>query len=159
MRTQAEHYLDPLLRPRSIAVLGASERPGSVGRLTVENLLTGGYKGNLYAINPGYQSVCGVPCYPNLGSLPETVEHVVLVVGDTRIEAALDDVIAHGAAAATMMSSLVLEKDETPLLRERVAAKVHASELMVCGANGMGFYNCRWHHRPSGRMQIGRAHV
>jgi len=137
-----KHYLDPLLRPRSIAVVGASERPHSVGRRTMENLLTGQYPGRLYAVNPGYDSVLGVPCFANLAALPETIEHVVMVVADARVEAILDDTIAHGVAAATMISSLVLEDDSPPLLRERVAAKIDASGLIVCGANGMGFYNC-----------------
>jgi acyl-CoA synthetase (NDP forming) len=153
-----KHHLDPLLRPRSIAVIGASERDGSVGRRTVENLLLGGYEGPLYAVNPGYSSVCGVPCFPDLASLPAKVEHVILTVGDARIEAALDDVIAHGARAATMITSLVLENDTEPLLRERVARRISDSGLLVCGANGMGFYNfndgvwaCGFETRPNHR--------
>jgi acyl-CoA synthetase (NDP forming) len=142
MTAHNAHKLDPLLRPASLAVVGASERPGSVGRQTMENLLTGQYPGRLYAVNPGYDSILGVPCFPDLASLPVTVEHVVLAVGDARIEAALDDTMAHGALAATMMSSLALEDDSPPLLRDRVAAMVDASGLIVCGANGMGFYNC-----------------
>jgi acyl-CoA synthetase (NDP forming) len=137
-----KHALDPLLRPASMAVVGASERPHSVGRRTVENLLTGKYSGRLYAVNPGYESVLGVPCYPDLESLPETVEHVVLTLGDARIEEALDAVIEHGATAATMMSTLVLAEDSEPLLRDRIDAKIKDSGLIVCGANGMGFYNC-----------------
>jgi acyl-CoA synthetase (NDP forming) len=133
--------LKPLLQPDSIAVLGASERPRSVGRRTVENLLQGGFEGRLYAVNPGYETVCGVRCFPSLDALPETVEHVVLTLGDANVEAGLDAAIAHGARAATMMSSLVLENDEPPLLRERVARKIADSSLIVCGANGMGFYN------------------
>ncbi|HEX9772823.1 MAG TPA: CoA-binding protein, partial [Steroidobacteraceae bacterium] len=135
------HRLDPLLRPGSIAVLGATERAGTVGRTAVENLLKGGYAGPLYAVNPGYASVCGVPCYPSLAALPVPVEHVIFAVGDARVEGALDEAIAHGARAATLMSSLVLEADREPLLRDRVAAKIRASGLLVCGANGMGFYN------------------
>jgi acyl-CoA synthetase (NDP forming) len=135
------HRLDPLLRPRSIAVLGASEREGTVGRTVVENLLKGGYEGGLYAVNPGRRSVLGIPCYPALADLPEPVEHVIFAVADSRMDAALDDVIAYGARAATMMSSLVLEGDSDPPLRERVAAKIRKSGLVVCGANGMGFYN------------------
>ena len=46
------HRLDPLLRPGSIAVVGATEREGSVGRRTVENLMLGQYPGKLYAVNP-----------------------------------------------------------------------------------------------------------
>ena len=89
-------------------MLGATERDGTVGRITVENLLTGGYAGRLYSVNPGYASVCGVPCFPSLAALPSPVEHVILTVGDARVEDALDGVIAHGARAATIMSSLVL---------------------------------------------------
>ena len=107
----------------------------------MENLLTGGFEGALYAVNPGYDAICGVPCFPNLESLPETVEHVVLTVGDPRIENALDEVITHGARAATMMSSLVMKNDRSPPLRDRISAKIQASGLIVCGANGMGFYN------------------
>jgi acyl-CoA synthetase (NDP forming) len=135
------HRLDPLLRPRSIAVLGASEREGTVGRNTVENLLKGGYDGGLYAVNPGRKWVLGVPCYPTLSVLPEPVEHVIFAVADSRMDAALDDVIAHGARAATMMSSLVIEGDGDPPLRDRLLAKIRKSGLVVCGANGMGFYN------------------
>jgi acyl-CoA synthetase (NDP forming) len=138
-----KHVLAPLLRPRSIAVVGASEREETVGRQTMENLRTGQYAGRLYAVNPGYDSVLGVPCFPDLASLPETVEHVVLTLGDARIEKALDETIAHGAKAVTMMSSLVLENDSVPPLRDRVAAKIERSGLIVCGANGMGFYNFR----------------
>ncbi|MCH8228046.1 MAG: acetate--CoA ligase family protein [Proteobacteria bacterium] len=153
---RSKHYLDPLLRPESIAVVGASERPDSVGRQTMENLLTGRYPGKLYAVNPAYKSVCGVQCFPDLVSLPENVDHVVLTVGDTHIEAALDDVITHGAKAATMMSSLVLAGDKETLLRERVAKKIASTGLIVCGANGMGFYNfcdgiwvCGWDTRDN----------
>ena len=135
------HRLDPLLRPRSIAVLGASEREGTVGRHTIENLLKGGYEGGLYAINPGRRSVLGVPCYPSLAALPGPVEHVMFAIADTRVEAALDEVIAHGARAATIMSALVIGGDTDPPLRERVLAKIRKSGLAVCGANGMGFYN------------------
>ena len=98
MTERNAHKLDPLLRPASLAVVGASERPHSVGRQTMENLLTGQYPGRLYAVNPGYGSILGIPCYPDLASLPVTVEHVVLALGDKRVEAALDDAIAHGAS-------------------------------------------------------------
>ncbi|CAM9431017.1 unnamed protein product [Phaeothamnion confervicola] len=135
------HRLDTLLRPRSIAVLGATEREGTVGRTTVENLLKGGFEGPLFAVNPRYPSVCGVPCFPSLAALPQPVEHVIFAVSDARLEAALEEVIAHGARSATMMSALVLEDDSVPLLRDRILARIRAAGLAVCGANGMGFYN------------------
>ena len=135
------HRLDPLLRPASIAVLGASERADTVGRTSVENLRRSGFTGPLFAVNPRYTSVCGVPCFASLAALPQTVEHVVFAISDARVEAALDEAIAHGARALTLMSALVLAQDREPQLRERVLAKIRAAGLMVCGANGMGFYN------------------
>jgi acyl-CoA synthetase (NDP forming) len=135
------HRLDPLLRPRSIAVVGASEREGTVGRNSIENLLRGGFEGRLFAVNPGRTSVLGVPCFPSLAALPEPVEHVLFAISDERLEAALDAAIEHGARAATIMSSLVLADDREPLLRDRVLARIRAAGLVVCGANGMGFYN------------------
>jgi acyl-CoA synthetase (NDP forming) len=65
----------------------------------------------------------------------------MFAISDERIEAALDEAIAHGVRAITLYSSLVLAGDGVPALRERVLARVHTANLMVCGANGMGFYN------------------
>lgn len=135
------HRLDPLLRPRSVAVLGATERPGSVGRQTMENLLLGRFPGNLYAVNPGRSDVLDIPCFPDLAALPETVDHVIVCLGAARIEGALDAIAAHGASAATIFAALFLEDDEPPLLSDRVAARIRETGLMVCGANGMGYYN------------------
>jgi acyl-CoA synthetase (NDP forming) len=81
-------------------------------------------------------------CYPSLAALPERVE-TSCSRSATSIEAALEDAIAHGARAATIMSSLVLDEDHDPPLRERIRARVRAAGLVLCGGNGMGFYNFR----------------
>lgn len=138
---RSAHPLDPLLRPASIAVLGASERAHTVGSRVMQNLQHGGFNGPLYPVNPTRKTVFGLPCYPSLAALPETVEQVIFAVADSRVEAALDDTIAHGARAATIYSTLVLKNDSNPSLRERVTEKIRASGLLVCGANGMGYYN------------------
>lgn len=135
------HRLDPLLRPRSIAVLGASEREGTVGSQVILNLQSGGFDGQLYAVNPTRDSVHGLPCYKSLTDLPETVEQVIFALADTRVEAALENVIAHGAKSAVIFSTLVLEDDTVPFLRERIAQRVREAGLLLAGANGMGFYN------------------
>ncbi len=137
------HQLDPLLRPRSIAVIGASERAGTVGCEVMLNLQRGKYGGALYPINPGRDSVHGLPCHASLAELPETVEQVIFAVADARIEAALDESILHGARAATIYSTLVLEHDTQPELRERIRDKVRRAGILLCGANGMGYYNFR----------------
>ena len=135
------HYLDPLVRPDSIAVVGASRRAGAVGNTVLKNLLRGEFPGPLYAVNPRYDEVEGVPCHPSLSALPQPVQHVIFTVGDRRLEAVLDEAIACGVEAAMIYSSLVLKADSAPPLRERVQEKARQAGLQLCGANSMGFYN------------------
>jgi acyl-CoA synthetase (NDP forming) len=139
------HRLDPLLRPVSVAVIGASETTDSMGEWSLKNLLRGGYKGEIYPVNPKYNEVQGIKCYPSIGEIPASPELFIFSVGDLRLEALLDEAIAAGAKAAVLMSTLFIDGDATPVLKDRVLQKIKDSELIVCGANGMGFYNVRDH--------------
>lgn len=130
-----------MLRPRSIAVVGATPRAGAVGSQTLRNLLQGGYAGALYAINPRYREVHGVRCYPGFAELPGAVEHAIFTLGDARMEAALEDAIGHGVRAVTLLSALVLDEDREPPLRERVRARLRRADVVACGGNAMGFCN------------------
>lgn len=134
------HPLDPLLAPRSIAFLGASVRPDTPGNAMVRMPRLTGFRGALYPVNPNYEIVEDLRCYPSLGSLPETVDHVVLGVANARLEAALDDAIAHGARAVTIFASGILP-DGQAILPPRLATKAKAAGIAVCGGNGMGFLN------------------
>ncbi len=137
------HRLDPLLCPRSIAVVGATRRPDTVGNVIVRNLLKGGFPGSLYAINPRYEEVEGVPCFSSLDAVPDAVDQVIFAVSDERIETALDTALNCGAGSCVIYSTLVLENDTDPPLRERIAARIRDAGIPVCGANGMGYYNFR----------------
>jgi acyl-CoA synthetase (NDP forming) len=136
-----EHRLDPLLQPASIALLGASEREDSPGLILARMVMESEYAGSVYAVNPGYAQILGKPCYPNLSALPQSVEHVVIALGNAQLESALRSVIEHGAKAATIYSSGVLEADTSPPLKRRLADMALAAGLQLCGINGMGFYN------------------
>jgi len=125
--------------------VGASKRADSIGEWALKNLAIGGYKGRIYPVNPRYADVQGHRCYDSLSELPEVPELVIFGVGDHRLEAALDEAIAAGVPAAVIQSTLVLDDDSDPPLRERVRKKIAAAEMMVCGANGMGYYNVRDH--------------
>ena len=158
------HLLDPLLRPRSVAVVGASERRDSMGEWCLRNLERGRYGGPVYPVNPGYEKIASRRCYPSLSSLPEVPELVIFAVADTRVEAVLDEAIALGVPAVVLMSTLALDNDREPPLRERARAKIRQSGMLACGANGMGFYNVRDHvwacgfdsrmHEPPGNVSL-----
>ena len=64
------HYLQPLLAPRSVALVGATEREGALGRIVYRNLADGGLRGELYAVNLKHKSVFGRPVYARLTDLP-----------------------------------------------------------------------------------------
>ncbi|NIS90440.1 MAG: hypothetical protein GTN98_10245 [Woeseiaceae bacterium] len=134
-----------MLRPESVAVVGASENNDSMGEWSLRNLLKGGYEGTIYPVNPKYDEVQGVKCYAYLADLPAPPDLVIFAVSDRWLEKVLDDAIDAGARAAVIMSTMYLDDDVTPPLRERVAKKIHDAGLVVCGANGMGFYNVRDH--------------
>ncbi len=125
--------------------MGASKRAESIGEWVLKNLGIGGYKGRVYAVNPRYDEVQGHRCYDSLSLLPEVPELVIFAVGDHRLEAALDEAVAAGVPAAVIQSTLVIDDDTDPPLRDRVQAKIKAAGMLVCGANGMGFYNIRDH--------------
>jgi len=135
-----------------------------MGEWALVNLDKGGYKGEVYPVNPRYDELAGRRCYGRLADLPEVPELAIFTVGDARIEAALDDAVAAGVPAAVIMSALALDDDGEPPLRDRVREKVVAAGLLLCGPNGMGFYNVRdrvWAcgfdsagHEPPGSVAI-----
>jgi len=69
-RAAARVAMGPFLRPRSIALVGASDRPGSVGRLLLANLLASGFTGPVYLVTPRHRVIHGVTAYPDLASCP-----------------------------------------------------------------------------------------
>ena len=135
------HRLEPLLNPRSVAVVGASRRPGSFGLMTIEQVRRAGYAGAVHAVNPKYDEVAGYPCVASLDETPEPVEHAVMVIANAGIEAALADAIRAGVKSATIMASCYLEGDGEPRLVERLAAMANEAGLLICGANCLGYYN------------------
>lgn len=135
------HRLAPLVEPRSVAIVGASPKPGSFGNDMIRVLRSGGYEGAIRLVNPNYATIDGEPCFASLAALPEPVDLAVLGVAGTRLEAALDDAIAAGARAAVIFDSCYVEEEGTPKLLDRLKARARAAALPVCGGNGMGFYN------------------
>jgi acyl-CoA synthetase (NDP forming) len=138
-----KHRLDPLLRPATVAVVGASSREHSMGAWALRNLARGGFAGELYPVNPAYEELAGKTCFAKLADLPRTPDLVIFALGDQRIEQALDEAIDMAVPAAVLMSSLYLDDDDDPPLKKRVADKIRRAGMLVCGANGMGFYNVR----------------
>lgn len=137
----ADHRLAKLLMPDSVALVGASPKAGSVGNGMLHGLRGGGFKGRIYPINPNYKEIEGIACHPSLAALPERVDHALLGVANARLEAAMQEAVAAGVQAATILASGYLEGDRTPPLTRRIADLARGAGIQLCGGNGMGFYN------------------
>ncbi|MCC6195266.1 MAG: CoA-binding protein, partial [Burkholderiales bacterium] len=135
------HPLQPLLAPRSVALVGASRRPDTPGHDLVRMLQRGGFRGSAYAVNPGYDTIEGIRCVATLRDLPQAPDLAVLSVRNDRLEETLAEAIAVRARAAVIFASGYLAGDRSPPLTERLAAMARAAAMPICGGNCMGFYN------------------
>ena len=129
-----------MLEARSVALVGASARPGSLGARMIDQMTRSPARPRTYLVNPRYADIGGVPCLPSLAEVPEPVDLVLLAVPD----AALADQLA--LAARTKARSAVIfgnafDADGTTGLRDRLAAIATAADMAVCGAACMGFVN------------------
>jgi acetate---CoA ligase (ADP-forming) len=137
----AGHRLAKLLAPQSVALVGASPKPETVGNGMLRGLLGGGFKGHVYPVNPNYPDIEGMRCYPSLAALPERVDHVLLGVANARLEDGMREAASAGVSAVTILASGYLETDVVPPLTRRLAQLARGAGMQVCGGNGMGFYN------------------
>jgi len=142
MTTRLFRDLAPLLNPRTIAVVGASERPGSAGRLVLENLRHLGYRGTVYAVHPNYKKVLGYSCYPDLKSLPGPVDSVAVLLAAEKVLSTLETAVETGAQAAWVLASGFAEAGPEGEARQADLARfAEETGLMVCGPNCIGVTN------------------
>src|SRR5436190_465224 len=142
--------LERMLEARSVAVVGASIKAGSLGHQMMAELRRGGFDGAVYPVNPSYEAVHGYRCYPSLLEVPEPVDLAILGLANARIEAAMADAAERGAGSVVTFSSLYEEPSDGPSLAERVAAIAATHGIAVCGGNGMGFVNVPGRPRATG---------
>jgi acetate---CoA ligase (ADP-forming) len=129
-----------MLEAQSVALVGASARPGSLGARMIEEMAKSPSRPRTYLVNPRYADIGGVPCLPDLASVPEPVDLALLAVPDSVLEAQL------GAAAASQARSVVIfgnafDPPGRTGLRSRLAAVARDAGLALCGAGCMGFVN------------------
>ena len=134
--------MKPVFAPSSIAVIGASRRPGQLGREIVHNLRTSGYTGSLYAINPNAPEIDGVRAYASLRDVGEPIDMAIIAVPAELVELALDDCIANGVAAVVVISAGFGEVGEEGRQREAaLVEKIRKAGIRMVGPNCMGVIN------------------
>ena len=136
-----------LLAPRSVAVVGATERPGSYGDTVVRNLIEAGFPGPVHPVNPGRETVHGLPCLPSLLELPEAVDAVVIAVPAPAVTPAIREAIETGCGGAVVVSAGFGETEAGEALEAELAEVAREAAFPVCGPNGNGVISFR-HRAP-----------
>ncbi len=131
--------LRALWSAQSIAIVGASGRPGSLGRLPVEFLQRYGFSGAVYPVRPDGGEVLDLPAYPSLQACPGRVELAMLLVAADKVPAAIDDCIAAGVPVAIVCSSGFAEAGPAGArLQDEITEKARAGGLRIVGPNCIG---------------------
>lgn len=135
-------FLRRFFAPASIVVIGASEKPASVGGQVIRNLLDGGFRGKLWAVNPkGYDQVFGVPCLTNAARLKEVPDLAVICSPVKTVPKLLSSLGEQGIRAALVLSGgsdLDVEGRGQASIRSRMLSAARASGIRVLGPECMG---------------------
>mgnify|MGYP000081458355 FL=1 len=113
----SQRGLEALLRPKSIAVIGASMKPNRAGYLMMRNLLAGGFNGPVLPVTPAWKAVLGVLAWPDIASLPFTPDLAVLCTNASRNLALLEELGEKGCKTCIILSAPGIATRRSPRLR------------------------------------------
>ena len=136
---EANEALRAMLEARSVAVVGASPRFDSPGYHMVKQLIIGGFSGEVAAVNPKYDEVEGIACFPSLREVSFVPDLVLLGVGNRRLEKQMEEAARCGARGVVVFASGLEDPPGDPPLTERLRSIAAEAGMVVCGANCMGF--------------------
>ena|ERR1044071_2159859 len=134
--------LSSVLSPKSIAVVGASSRAGSVGQAIFRNILKGGFTGQLYPVNPKTPLLEGLTCYPSLSAIQQPVDLAVIIVPNTVVPAVLEECGKLKIPGALVITAGFKEIGGKGILLENQVREVSLRhKISLIGPNCLGFIN------------------
>lgn len=134
--------LEPFFNPQSIAVIGASSNPVKPGGRPVSALLSKGFSGKIYPVNPTRTNINGLKCYPSLLDIPDPVDLVIISIVADKVYPALEECAAKGVKAAVIFSSGFAETGPEGLAeQQRIAELSGKTGLRILGPNCLGLVN------------------
>ena len=132
----------PFFKPQSVAVVGASRNPTSIGYRIMEGLVLNRFQGCIYPVNPKAKVICSMRAYASVRDLPEAVDLAVIVVPRDAVMSAVDDCAALGVRALIVISAGFAEtNEEGRLLQEALVDKARGYGMRIVGPNCLGLLN------------------
>jgi acetyltransferase len=134
--------LDALFRPRSVAVIGASRRPGSIGYEVLHNLVTGGFAGKVFPVNPGADVLHSIKCHRSVTAISDPVDLAVIVIPKPGVPAAIQQCARKGVGAVVVITAGFKETGpEGAQLEARIVDIARRNGMRLVGPNCMGIQN------------------
>ena len=131
--------LDAILAPRTVALIGATETEGSVGRTIWQNLHAGGFEGPVYPVNPNRPVLFGVKCYPSVTALPERTDLAVIVTPAATVPDVVQQCVRAGVPGAVIISAGFKECGAPGIeLEQRILAEARRGPMRILGPNCLG---------------------
>jgi acetyltransferase len=131
--------LDAIFLPQNVAVIGATEKPGSVGRTILWNLISNPFGGTVFPVNPGRSSVLGIKAYPNIGAIREQVDLAVIVTPAPTVPGIIRECVDVGVRGAIIISAGFKERGpEGAELERKILAEARPANMRIIGPNCLG---------------------
>ncbi|MEX0828516.1 MAG: CoA-binding protein, partial [Haliea sp.] len=137
---ESNRKVEALTAPRNVVLVGASDRPGSWPERVWQNVSRYDFKGNIYLINPRREELWGRRCYPNFASLPESPDHLAVLVPAPSVVSVLREAAAAGARSATVYGTGFGESHDAKgqELGQQLDAVIRETGIALSGPNCMG---------------------
>ncbi len=129
--------LDRIFKPRSVAVIGASRKPGKIGNQVLKNIIDGGFKGRIYPVNPKAEEILGLKCYPSVKEIDDAVDLAVVVVPAPIVESVIKECAEKGVGGIVVISSGFSEVGNKEG-EDRIVSIVREAEIPLIGPNVVG---------------------
>jgi acetyltransferase len=137
-----KHGLDAMFTPGSVAVVGATSRPGTVGRTVLENLLRDSFRGKVYAVNSKHEEVLGLKTYKSIRDIPDRVDLAVVATPASTVTQIITECVDAGAKSAVVISAGFKERGaEGAALEQQIKEQLKRSSLRLIGPNCLGIMN------------------
>lgn len=130
--------LDAIFAPSSVAVVGASGRPGSVGRTVLENLTSGGYSGQVFAVNPKHDTILGLPSYSSVKAVPARLDLVVVATPARTVPGVIEECAEADVQGAVVLSAGFRETGPEGAVLEEAVLRAAGGRLRIVGPNCLG---------------------
>ena len=134
--------LDAIFSPNTVAVIGASQKPGSVGRNLLWNLITNPFGGTVFPVNPHHSNILGIKAYPSIFDVPEKIDLAVIATPASTVPKIISDCVDAGIKGAIIISAGFKEIGEKGRdLEQEILQKAHQEKIRIIGPNCLGVMN------------------